>query len=84
MAVMRLPIPCSAERTAKRLGAGRMARGQRGEIDPGNGEVVEIAVVETVQLVQRPLAADPLPRPEHELAEKALLRTPFVAEERRT
>ena len=50
-----------------------MAPGQLGEVDPGEAEIVEIAVVEPVQLVQRPVVADLLARPEHELAEKALI-----------
>ena len=48
-----------------------MPPGQLGEIDAREVEIVEIAVVEPVELVQRTLVADPLARPEHQLAEKA-------------
>ena len=60
-----------------------MAPGQLGEVDPSKVEIVEIAVVELVQLVQRPLVADPLAGPEHQLAEDAFVRIPRVTEQGR-
>src|SRR3954447_15984716 len=73
----------SAVGTGDRRGPGRVAPGQGREVDPGEAEIVEIAVVEPVQLVQRPLVADPLPGPKHQPAEEALLRIARVAEKRR-
>ena len=55
------------------LGAGRVPPGQLGEVRPREVDVVEVAVVEPLQLVQRAVVADPLARPERELAEEALL-----------
>ena len=60
-----------------------MAPGQLGEIDPREANVVEIAIIEPMELVQRALVADLPACPEHELAEKAFVRVPRVAEKRR-
>jgi hypothetical protein len=50
------------------LGACRVPPGQLGEVRPREVDVVEVAVVEPLQLVQRAVVADPLARPERELA----------------
>ncbi len=71
----------SAGWTGEWLGPGRMAPGERREIASGNGEVIKIAVVEAVQLVECPLIADPLVRPEHERAEKARIGIAPLAQE---
>src|SRR4051794_5210287 len=65
------------------LAAGRVAPRQLGEVRPRDVEVVEVTVIEPLQLVERAVVADPLPRPEHELAEEALLRVVLVRAERR-
>ena len=65
------------------LGTGGVPPCQLREVDAGEIDVVEIAVVELMQLVQRPVVADPLACPEDELAEEALFRIALVGDKRR-
>ena len=54
------------------LHAGMAAR-KFGEVDAGDIEIVEVAVIEPTELAQRPVIADPLASPEDELAEESFV-----------
>ena len=55
--------------------------GEAADVGAREADVSQVPVVEPLQLVQRAVVADPLARPEHELAEEALLRVAPVGAE---